>query len=56
MGIYHGRSEIAVAQQFLDGPDIAIGLKKVGRVTVAKGVRRNSLQKLRFLTALLMAF
>jgi hypothetical protein len=38
MGIYHGRAHVAVAEQFLDGPDVVAILQQVSREAVTKGM------------------
>ena len=43
MRINHGGSDIAVAEQFLDGADVVIGLQQVARKTVPKRMRRRPL-------------
>lgn len=39
MRINHGSSDITVAEQFLNGPDIIIGLQQMACITVAKRMR-----------------
>lgn len=42
MGINHGSSHIAMAEQLLNGANIIIGLQQMTDETVTKGVRSNS--------------
>ena len=41
MGVDHGRADVLVAQELLDGPEIVAGLEEVSREAVAQGVRTN---------------
>lgn len=43
VGVDHRGFQVAVAQQFLDGPDIEIGLEQMAGETVAEGVGRGPL-------------
>jgi hypothetical protein len=38
MGIDHGRAEVLVAEQFLNGTDIVAGFEEVGGEAVAEGM------------------
>ena len=40
--IDHGGAQVGVAEQFLDGPNIAAGLQKMRREAVSKRVRSHS--------------
>ena len=42
MGVDHRRLHVAMAQQFLDGPDVMTGFEKMGRERVAERVARGS--------------
>jgi hypothetical protein len=42
VGIDHGRFQVTVAEQLLNGPDIVIGLEQMAGETVAEGMGRRS--------------
>ena len=44
MGVDHGGSDIAVPQQFLNGPDVLVGSQQMAGKTVAKGMGGCSFQ------------
>jgi len=48
MLVDHGGPDIAVPQQFLDRPNIIVGLQKVAGKTVTKGVSRGTLRDCSF--------
>jgi hypothetical protein len=41
VGVDHGRLDILMPQEFLDGTDVIMGFEEVGRKTVAQGAGTN---------------
>ena len=53
VGVDHGGLQAGVAQQFLDGADVVIGLQQVGGEGVAKGMGFDALGNFRFCDGLI---
>lgn len=40
VGVNHGGRDVTMAKEFLDGPDVGVGLQQVSRKGVPEGVAR----------------
>jgi len=46
MSIDHGRFDVAMAQQFLHGPDVVATFQQVGRKGMPQGLATGGLEKM----------